>query len=134
MAPAMLDESGTPATFWGEAAFVAVTILNKTNVRVNNTQNPHELWYGETPSVKYFKIFGSKCYIKRTDENLGKFEPKADEGILLGYSPHSKAYKCYNKRLGKIVESIDVVVDVEENTPRQVRSEDFEDDEDYPST
>ena len=43
MARAMLDESGTPATFWGEAAFAAVTILNKTNVRVNNTQTPHEL-------------------------------------------------------------------------------------------
>jgi len=26
------------------------------------------------------------------------------------------------------------VVDEEESTPRQVRSEDFEDDEDYPST
>eukprot|EP00253_Pinus_taeda_P009741 PITA_09741 len=119
MARVMLDESGTPATFWGEAAFAAVTILNKTNVKVNNTQTPHELWYGKTPTVKYFKIFGSKYCIKRTDENLGKFEPRADEGILLGYSPHTKAYKCYNKRLGKIIESIDVVVDEEGNTPRQ---------------
>ena len=134
MARAMMDESGTPVTFWGEAAFATVVILNKTNVGVNITQTPHELWYGETHLVKYFKIFGSKCYIKNTDENLGKFEPRADEGILLGYSPHSKAYKCYNKRLGKIVESIDVVIDEEESTPRQVRSEDFEDDEDYPST
>jgi len=110
----MLDESGTPATFWGEATFVAVVILKKTNVRVNNTQTPHELWYGETPSVKYFKNFEIKCYIKNTDENLGMFEPREDEGILLGYSPHNKAYKCYNKRLGKIVESIDIVVDEEE--------------------
>src|SRR5271168_1758383 len=82
----MLDEFGTPATFWGEAAYAAVVILNKTNVRVNNTQTPHELWYGETPSVKHFKIFGRKCYIKNIDEQLGKLEPRADEGILLGYS------------------------------------------------
>eukprot|EP00253_Pinus_taeda_P014520 PITA_14520 len=134
MARAMLDESGTPVTFWGEAAFAAITIRNKTKIRVNNTQTPHELWYGKTPTVKYFKIFGSKCYIKKTDENLGKFEPIADEGILLGYSPHSKAYKCYNKRLGKIVESIDVVVDEEGKSPRQVKYENIEDDEDYPST
>jgi len=57
MAHAMLDESGTPATFRGEEAFSAVVILNKKNVRVNNTQTPHELWYGETPSVKHFKKF-----------------------------------------------------------------------------
>jgi len=29
MAHAMLDEYGTPTTFWGEAAFPAVVILNK---------------------------------------------------------------------------------------------------------
>ena len=86
MARAMLDESGTPATFLGEAAFASITILNKTNVHVNNTQTPHELWYGKTPMVKYFKVFGSKFYINKTDEKLGKFEPRADEGILLGYS------------------------------------------------
>ena len=63
MARAMLDESETPVTFWREAAFTTVTILNHANVRVNNTQTPHELWYGKTPTVKYFKVFGSKCYI-----------------------------------------------------------------------
>ena len=62
MARAVLDESGTPAAFLGEAPYAAVVILNKTNVWVKSTQNPHELWYGETPSVKHFKIFGSKCY------------------------------------------------------------------------
>jgi len=95
MAHAMLDESGTPATFWGEAAFAAVTILNKTNVQVNKTQTPHELWYGKTPMVKYFKVFGSKCYIKRADENLGKFEPRADERILLSYG----MFYAYNSLL-----------------------------------
>ena len=65
---------------------------------------------------------------------LASLNPEQMNAILLGYSPHIKAYKCYNKRLGKIVESIDVVVDEDENTPRQVRSEDFEDEEDYPST
>eukprot|EP00253_Pinus_taeda_P030653 PITA_30653 len=79
MAHVMLDESGTPATFWGEAAFTAVSILNQANVWVNNTQTPHELWYGKTPTIKYFKVFRSKCYIKRTDEKLGKFESRADE-------------------------------------------------------
>eukprot|EP00253_Pinus_taeda_P023837 PITA_23837 len=81
MAHAMLDEFGTPATFWGEAAFTAVTILSQANVQVNSTQTPHELWYGKIPTVKYFKVFGRKCYIKRTNEKLGKFEPRADEDV-----------------------------------------------------
>lgn len=60
--------------------------------------------------MKYFRIFGSKCYIKR-DEDLGRFDPRCDERIFLGYSSKSKAYKCYNTRLRKIVESANVKVD-----------------------
>ena len=52
MPQAMLDEFGTPTTFWGEDAFTTVTILNQENVRVNSTQTPHELWYGRTSTVK----------------------------------------------------------------------------------
>ena len=107
----MLDESRTPATFWGEAAFIVVTILNKANVQVNNDQTPYELWYGKPPTVKHFRFFGRKCFIKRIDENLGKFEPRADKAILLGYSSRSKGYKSSKKRLQKIVECIDVVID-----------------------
>ena len=131
MARAILDESGTPATLWGEVAFAVVTILNQANVRVNGTQTPHEVWYGNTHTIKYFKVFGIKCYIKRTNEKLGKFEPRADEGILLGYSSRSKGCKCYNKRLGKIVESIDVVVDEACKNPKQIKStEDYDNEED----
>ena len=110
-----------------------VFILNKTNVWVNTTQTPHELWYGETPSVKHFKILGRKCYIKNNDEHLGRFEPRANERILLGYYAHSKAYKCYNKRLGRIVDNIIVVVDEEGNIPRQVNFGNIGEDEDDPS-
>jgi hypothetical protein len=42
--------------------------------------------------VKYFKVFVSKCYIKRLEENLGKFDAGYDEGIFLGYSYTKKEY------------------------------------------
>ena len=111
MARATLDESGAPATFWGEATFVAMTILNKANVGININQTPYEIWYGKAPIVKHFRVFGSKCFIKRTDEKIGKFESRTEKGILLGYSSKSKGYKCYIKRLRKIVEGIDFVID-----------------------
>lgn len=38
---------------------------------------------------------------------MGKFDSKADEGILLGYSSKSQDYNFYNKILCKIVEWID---------------------------
>ena len=60
---------------------------------------------------KYFKVFGSKCYIKKIDENLRKFDARYDEGIFLGYASSKKSYRCYNIRLHNIIESAYVKVD-----------------------
>jgi hypothetical protein len=77
------------------------------------TKPPYELWKGRPTNVKHLKVFGSKCYIKRDDDNLGKFDSRYDEGIFLGYSSQRKSYRCFNLRLDKIVESENVRVDDE---------------------
>ena len=78
---------------------------------MNKDKTPYELWYGIPTSIKYFKVFGSNCYIKRNEDDLGKFDSRTDEGIFLGYSSTKKEYRCYNKRLHKIVESVDARID-----------------------
>ncbi|KAI3692485.1 hypothetical protein L6452_32301 [Arctium lappa] len=42
---------------------------------------------------------------------LGKFDPKADDGIFLGYSSISKAYRVFNKRRQSVEETIHVTFD-----------------------
>jgi hypothetical protein len=49
----------------------------------------------------------------RDKENLGKFDTKSDEGIFLGYSTNSRAYRVFNKRTGTMMESINAIVDDE---------------------
>ena len=44
-------------------------------------------------------------------DNLGKFDAKFDEGIFLGYSLNSKAFRIYNKRTMIIEEFIHVAFD-----------------------
>ena len=56
-------------------------------------------------------MFGSKCYILNDRENLGKFDAKSDEGIFLGYSITSLAYRVFNKRTKTVMESINVKID-----------------------
>ena len=65
------------------------------------------------PIFKYFKIFGSDCYILRDRENLEKFDAKSDNGYFLGYSSTSKAYKVYNLRTKTVMESSNVVINDE---------------------
>ena len=63
------------------------------------------------PTVKYFHVFGAKCFTLKADEQLGKFEAKAHEGIFLGYSLESKAYRVYVVDHKKVIESMNVTFD-----------------------
>ena len=45
------------------------------------------------------------------NDALGKFDPRSDEAIFLGYSSHSKAYKVFNKRTLCVEESVHVLFD-----------------------
>ena len=98
-------------TYWVEEIHTTVHILNKSHLRTNSDKNPYELWFGRPSYIKHFKIFGSRCYIKNNEENLGKYDDRVDEGIFLGYATNSKAYTSYNKRLHKLVDSIDIKID-----------------------
>nr|GFC35640.1 hypothetical protein [Tanacetum cinerariifolium] len=50
-----------------------------------------------------------------TAYNLGKFEPKGDEGSFIGYSMSSKAFRVFNKRTKRVEENLHV--DFLENKP-----------------
>ena len=94
----MLNEAKLSDGYWREDVSTKIYILNRGQLRINSNKNPYELWFGRDPSVKYFKVFGSKCYIKRIDENLRKIDARFDEGIFLGYASTKKEHRCYNLR------------------------------------
>ena len=103
----MMIEKYISQTYWVEEILIVIYILKKSHRRPNNNKTPYELWFGRHASIKHFKAFGSKCYIKKNDEHLGKYDDRVDEGIFLGYASNIKGYTCYNKRLHKLVDCID---------------------------
>ena len=44
-------------------------------------------------------------------DNLGKFDPKADDGIYVGYSSNSNSFRVFNKRRQTIEETVHVTFD-----------------------
>nr|GEX72341.1 hypothetical protein [Tanacetum cinerariifolium] len=51
------------------------------------------------------------CYPTNDSESLGKLQPKADIRIFIGYAPTKKAFRIYNRRTRRIVETIHVDFD-----------------------
>ena len=72
----------------------------------------YELFRERKPNISYFHPFGCKCFVLNNGKNnLGKFDAKSDEGIFLGYSLTSKAFRVFNKRTLVVKESIHVIFD-----------------------
>nr|GEU85778.1 hypothetical protein [Tanacetum cinerariifolium] len=51
-----------------------------------HNKTPYELLLGRTPSIGFMRPFGCHVTILNTLDPLGKFNGKADEGFLVGYS------------------------------------------------
>ena len=58
-------------------------IGNRIFFRAGTKKTAYEIWNGKKLRVKYFQVFGSKCYILNDWENLGKFDAKSDEAFSL---------------------------------------------------
>jgi hypothetical protein len=111
MARTMLMDSKLTYIVWTHAVHTTVHIQNRV-ILINNTEKTlYELWKGRPTNVKHFRVFGGKCYIKREDGRMRNFDSRVDKGVLVGYSSTRKAYKCYNLRLNKVVENINVTID-----------------------
>ncbi|GJS22199.1 retrovirus-related pol polyprotein from transposon TNT 1-94 [Tanacetum coccineum] len=61
--------------------------------------------------LSFFHVFGALCYPTNDNDDLGKLYAKADIGIFVGYAPVKKAFRIYNKRTHKIIETIHVTFD-----------------------
>ncbi|GJS59631.1 retrovirus-related pol polyprotein from transposon TNT 1-94 [Tanacetum coccineum] len=66
-------------------------------------------------------LFGALCYLINDNEDLGKFQPKADIGIFVGYALSRKGYRIYNKRTRRLMETIHVTFDEMHQTVDPVR-------------
>ncbi|GJZ68782.1 ribonuclease H-like domain-containing protein [Tanacetum coccineum] len=79
----MLADSLLPIVFWVEAVNTACYVLNRVLVTKPHNKTPYELI-------------------------IGKFDGKAEEGFLVGYSVNSKAFKVFNIETRKVEENLRV--------------------------
>nr|GFA49183.1 retrovirus-related Pol polyprotein from transposon TNT 1-94 [Tanacetum cinerariifolium] len=60
------------------------------------------------PDISFLHVVGALCYPKNDHENIGKHGTKSDIGFFIGYSTNSCAYRVYNRRTKKIIETMNV--------------------------
>nr|GEW39382.1 Gag-Pol polyprotein [Tanacetum cinerariifolium] len=72
----MLSAAKVPLFFWAEAIATVCFTQNRSLVIPRREKTPYHIINDRKPSVKFFYIFGSVCYIVRDGENLDKMKEK----------------------------------------------------------
>ncbi|GJX74119.1 retrovirus-related pol polyprotein from transposon TNT 1-94 [Tanacetum coccineum] len=111
VARTMLIFSKALLFLWAEAINTACFTQNSSLVRLRYNKTPYEHMQDKKPDLSFFHVFGSLCYPTNDNDDLGKLDAKADIGIFVGYALAKKAFRIYNKRTQKIIETIHVTFD-----------------------
>ncbi|KAJ9556699.1 hypothetical protein OSB04_011313 [Centaurea solstitialis] len=102
-ATTMLNASSLPLTLWAEVVSTACYTHNRSLVVKRFEKTPYQLLYNKRSNIKFFHVFGCKCYVLNDREPVGKFDPKGDNVIFIGYAWDSLAYRVYVPRTQIVV-------------------------------
>nr|GEY41003.1 retrovirus-related Pol polyprotein from transposon TNT 1-94 [Tanacetum cinerariifolium] len=76
VARTMLSTAKVPLFFWAEIISTTCFTQNRSLVIPRHEKTPYHIINEQKPSVKFFYIFSSLCYIVRDGENLDKMKEK----------------------------------------------------------
>nr|GEW97815.1 zinc finger, CCHC-type [Tanacetum cinerariifolium] len=72
---------------------------------------PYELINDRKPNISFLHVFEAFCYPKNDREDIGKLGTIGDIGFFIGYYANSCAYRVYNRRTKKFIETTNVIFD-----------------------
>ncbi|GKD52062.1 hypothetical protein Tco_1281038, partial [Tanacetum coccineum] len=83
----MLSAAKVPLFFWEEAIATTYFSQKRSLVIPRHEKTLYHIINGRKPSVKFFHIFGSLCYIVRDGKNLDKMKEKDPPPLNIQTTP-----------------------------------------------
>jgi hypothetical protein len=118
---AIMADNGFPPKLWGECFLTSAYIKDRTPTRSLKNMTPFEAYYGWKPDITHLREIGCKAFVlvQSGSGARPKIYSRSVECTLVGYSPNSKAYWCYNKKTGCILVSRNVqFIESQDTRPR----------------
>ncbi|GKD75400.1 retrovirus-related pol polyprotein from transposon TNT 1-94 [Tanacetum coccineum] len=107
----MLIFSRAPLFLWAEAIATACYTQNRSIIQYRFDTTPYDLINGRKPDISFLHVFGALCYPKNDRKDIGTLGAKGGISFFIGYSANSYAYRVYNRRTKKIIETMNVTFD-----------------------
>ncbi|GJV18590.1 retrovirus-related pol polyprotein from transposon TNT 1-94 [Tanacetum coccineum] len=101
----MLSGSVFSKQYWTEVVATACYTQNRSTIVKRHLKTPYEIFCKRILNINFLHVFVCSVYIHNHKDHIGKFDEKADDGHLLGYSLVSKAFRFFNTRRQKTKET-----------------------------
>ncbi|GJR48387.1 retrovirus-related pol polyprotein from transposon TNT 1-94 [Tanacetum coccineum] len=104
----MLIFSCASLFLWVEAVYTVCYTQNQSLIHKRFNKTPYELINDRKPDISFLHVYVALCYLKNDHEDIGKLGAKGDISFFISYSTTSCAYKVYNRRTKKVMETMHV--------------------------
>jgi transposase InsO family protein len=84
-----------PGNLWDEFCSTAAYLTCLTAATANKGRTPYELWFGRVPSLSHLREIGCKAFAL-INPSPSKIYARSLPCVLIGYAPHSKAYRLWD--------------------------------------
>ncbi|XP_022873539.1 uncharacterized protein LOC111392423 [Olea europaea var. sylvestris] len=85
-----------PSEFWGEAALIAVSLINKIPSFHNSALSPFEILKGHSSDYSSLRVFGCTCFVLHLEVELSKLTSRSAICVFLVYGQGQKGYCCFD--------------------------------------
>ncbi|GJT19425.1 retrovirus-related pol polyprotein from transposon TNT 1-94 [Tanacetum coccineum] len=103
--------SRAPLFLWAEAIATACYTQTCSIIHRRFNKTPYKLINGRKSDISFLHVFGALYYPKNDHDDIGKLGANGDIGFFISYSTNSCAYRVYNRRIKKIMETMNVTFD-----------------------
>ena len=96
-----------PGFLWDEFCATAAYLTNLTGAKANLGRTPFELWFDRKPSLSHLREIGCRTFCLQ-HPSPSKIYARSTPSILIGYAPHSKAYRLWDPASSRVFNSFHV--------------------------
>ena len=106
MVRCILIDTGMPIFLWGEICETTTYIITRSPHWALGGKSPYPKLYSRNPDLS-LHVVCARAFVHK-EAHVHKLEPKAWEGLMIGYGKDSRSYRIYNPQTRRITESRNV--------------------------
>jgi len=104
----LLNSSGLVRELWDEAVATSVYLKNRLPTK-RSRKTPFERLTGGVPDINHLVEFGARVHCIVNGHYLSEWDPRTQEGFIVGFTRRRNTYRAFIPREGRVVESSDIV-------------------------